>query len=66
MVKLSSRAFRDIDEIYGYIANEKLAPENAKEQTDRIWKALKSLEVFPESHQNVWKADMQRKVTSNC
>lgn len=50
-VKLNKRAFRDIDSIFDYIALEKLSPENAKGQTDRIWKALKSLETFPQSHQ---------------
>ena len=30
---------------------EKLSPENAQGQTDRIWKALKSLEICPQSHQ---------------
>lgn len=50
-VKLNPRAFRDIDDIYAYIALEKLSPENAKGQTDRIKAALKTLEIFPESHQ---------------
>lgn len=50
-VKLNKRAFRDIDSIFDYIALEKLSPENAKGQTDRIWKALKSLETFQQSHQ---------------
>ena len=50
-VILYPRAYRDIDEIYSYIALEKLAPENAKGQTDRIWDALKSLEAFPSSHE---------------
>lgn len=50
-VKLNKRAFKDIDSIFEYIALEKLAPENAKGQTDRIWKALKTLESFPHSHQ---------------
>ena len=51
-VKLYPRAYRDIDEIYAYIVLEKLAPENAKGQTDRIWDALKSLETFPSAHQD--------------
>ena len=50
-VKLNSRAFKDIERIFEYIALEKLAPENAQGQTDRIWKALKTLESFPQSHQ---------------
>jgi plasmid stabilization system protein ParE len=50
-VKLNKRAFKDINSIFEYIALEKLSPENAKEQTDRIWKALKSLDTFPQSRQ---------------
>ena len=49
---LYPRAFRDIDDIYAYIALEKMTPENAKGQTDRIWDAIKSLEQLPESHQD--------------
>ena len=50
-VMLYPKAYRDIDDIYAYIAFEKLSPENAKGQTDRIWNAIESLERFPESHQ---------------
>ncbi len=50
-IKLNPRAFRDIDDIFSYIALEKLSPENARGQTDRIWTALKKLETFPQSHQ---------------
>ena len=46
------RALQDIDDIYAYITLEKLSPENAKGQTDRIWEAIKTLETFPESHQD--------------
>lgn len=49
-VLLYPKAYWDIDDIYAYIALEKLSPENAKGQTDRIWDALKSLETFPEPH----------------
>ena len=41
-VMIYPRALKDIDDIYAYIALEKLSPENAKEQTDRIWKAVLS------------------------
>ena len=51
-VKLFPKTYRDIDGIYAYIALEKLAPENAKGQTDRIWDALRSLETFPSAHQD--------------
>ena len=50
-VILNSRAFKDIGRIFAYIALEKQSPENAQGQTDRIWKALKTLDTFPQSHQ---------------
>jgi len=51
-VLLYPKAFRDIDNIYAYIALEKLSPENAKGQTDRIWDAINTLEQMPEAHQD--------------
>lgn len=51
-ITLYPRAYRDMEEIYRYIAIEKQVPENAKGQTDRIWKAIKNLEIFPDSHQD--------------
>ena len=51
-VMLYPKAFRDIDDIYAYIALDKLSPENAKGQTDRIWEAIKTLEQLPEAHQD--------------
>jgi toxin ParE1/3/4 len=50
-ITLNQRAFKDIERIFEYIALEKQAPKNAKGQTDRIWKALKTLDTFPQSHQ---------------
>ena len=50
-VKISPRAIRELDSIYKYIANEKLAPENAKGQVDRIKKSILNLDSFPQSHQ---------------
>lgn len=50
-VKISPKAIRELDSIYEYISNEKMAPENAKGQTDRIKKAILSLDTFPQSHQ---------------
>jgi len=50
-VKVTPKAIRDLDSVYKYIANEKLAPENAKGQVDRIKKAVLSLDTFPQSHQ---------------
>jgi len=51
-IMLYPKALRDIDDIYAYIALEKLSPENAKEQTDRIWDAIRTLEQMPEAHQD--------------
>ena len=50
-VMINPRAIRELDNIYEYIAHEKLAPENAKGQVDRIKKAVLSLDTFPQSHQ---------------
>ena len=50
-VKINPRAIRELEQIYEYIANEKLAPENAKGQVDRIKKYILSLATFPQSHQ---------------
>ena len=51
-VKINPKAIRDLDNIYQYIANEKLSPENAKGQVDRIKKAILNLDTFPQSHQD--------------
>lgn len=50
-IKINPRAIRELDLIYEYIATEKLAPENAKGQVDRIKKSILSLNSFPQSHQ---------------
>ena len=50
-IKISPRAYKDLNDIFAYIAMEKLFPENAKKQTDRILEKLKTLEIFPQSHQ---------------
>ena len=50
-VKINPRAIRELDSIYQYIANEKLAPENSKGQIDRIKKAILDLSTLPQSHQ---------------
>lgn len=50
-VKINPRAIRELDSIYEYIAMEKLAPENAKGQVDRIKRAILDLDIFPQSHQ---------------
>lgn len=50
-VKINPKAIRDLDSIYRYIANEKLAPENAKSQLERIRRAILNLNTFPQAHQ---------------
>lgn len=51
-VQILRAAYRDIDNIYRYIASEKLAPENAKSQVNRIKEAILGLDIFPYSHQD--------------
>lgn len=46
-VNLTSRALRDLDGIYSYIAQNLLAPVTALNQIDRIENAILSLEEFP-------------------
>ena len=50
-VKINPKAIRELDRIYKYIANEKLAPEIAKGQIDKIKKTILNLDTFPHSHQ---------------
>lgn len=50
-VKVNPRAIRELDNIYEYIANEKLDFENAKGQADKIKNAVLNLNTFPQSHQ---------------
>ena len=50
-VVIFPEALRNIDDIYLYIALQKLAPDNAKRQTDRIWNKLRILESNPQKHQ---------------
>ena len=50
-VKINPRAIHELDGIYQYIASEKLTPDNAKGQIDRIKKAILNLDTFPQSHQ---------------
>ena len=50
-VRLYKRAQREIEDIYLYISREKLSPENAKGQADRIKSAILNLDQFPQAHQ---------------
>lgn len=47
-VKLYARAYRDIDGIYTYIAENLLSPDTALNMVDELEKAIFSLEKFPE------------------
>ena len=47
---LNARAYRDLDDIFAYIALEKQSPENAHGMTDKIKKRLSELDTFPEAH----------------
>lgn len=50
-IRLNVRAYRDLDEIFAYISKDLQSPENARGQTDRLWKSLNKLDSFPQSHQ---------------
>ena len=50
-VKITPKAIRELNSIYGYIADEKMSPEYAKGQVDRIKNAILNLNTFPHSHQ---------------
>ena len=47
-VKLYSRADRDLDNIYSYIAHNLLAPSTAVNMVDALEEAIYSLETLPE------------------
>ncbi len=48
VVKLYARAYRDLDGIYSYIANNLLEPGIASNMIDSLEEAIFSLERFPE------------------
>ena len=50
-IKLNIRAYNDIDNIFDYISKDLQSPETAQGQTDRLRKSLKTLDSFPQSHQ---------------
>lgn len=47
-VQITDRALADMGEIYSYIAEQLLAPENAMGQYDRIAEAIEGLCILPE------------------
>ena len=46
----SPESLDDLRAIYSYIAFEKLAPQNAESQVNRIRQSIRSLDFFPEGH----------------
>lgn len=50
-MQIIPRAIRELDDIYKYIADEKLDYVNARKQIMRIKKAILNLDTFPQSHQ---------------
>ena len=49
----SPESLDDLRAIYSYIAFEKLAPQNAEGQVNRIRESIRSLDLFPEGHSTV-------------
>lgn len=47
-IKLYARAYRDLDEIYDYIAHNLLEPEVANDLIDALEETIYSLEYLPE------------------
>lgn len=47
-VQITDRALADMEDIYVYIAEQLLAPENAMGHYSRIAEAIQNLNVFPE------------------
>ena len=47
-VNIADAALADMEALYDYIANVKLAPENAMRQYNRIADAILTLDVFPD------------------
>ena len=47
----SPESLDDLRDIYSHIAFEKLVPENAEGQVNRIRKAIRSLDLFSDRHQ---------------
>ena len=48
VVKLYARAYRDLNDIYTYIAKNLLEPDIAQHMVDELEKAILSLEQLPE------------------
>ena len=63
-INYSANSKEDLESIYNYIAYELLSPEYAVGQTERIMKAIRSLETMPMRHQiyseEPWKSKQVR------
>jgi len=46
-VRITDQALKDMEEIYRYIAEELLSPQNALRQYERIAQGIESLSSFP-------------------
>lgn len=46
-IKYTKQARQDLRDVYEYIADSLLVPETASKQSDRIMKAIRSLEEMP-------------------
>lgn len=46
-LKFTPKAFKDLDEIYGYIANKLFAPETAENLMAKIETSIMRLKAFP-------------------
>lgn len=52
-VEITKQALQDMEEIYNYIAQELLSPENAIGQYNRIADAILTLDIFPEKNRTL-------------
>lgn len=47
-IEITNEALADMEQLYNYIANDLLAPENAMGQYNRIADEILKLDIFPE------------------
>ena len=65
-VKLYARAYRDLDGIYEYIANNLSEPTIASNMIDTLEEAIYSRSIFPNAVQSDVSVPMQTAITVNC
>lgn len=63
VVKLYTRAYRDLDDIYTYIAETLLEPGTALDMVDELEEAIFSLEQLPERAQFVTSVLIKTEIT---